>query len=297
MHRAAITLDELNALDEPGFVAALDGVFEHAPWVAAGAVRSRPFATVSGLHDGLMRVVRQKQDADDLLAFLNAHPVLGGKNAKAGAVTAESAKEQAGIGVVSLAGEEARALAELNAGYRAKFGVPFIICARRHTRPSILRELRARMENSVDQEIANNLAEIEHITRLRLVDRVTGAGMPNVFGRLSTHVLDTHAGRPAQDVKIELFECYPAGKQRLAEAMTNAEGRTDQPLLANAPLRIGTYELVFHMGAYFRARGVIAAAQPFLDEVCVRFGVNEPEGHYHVPLVATPWSYSTYRGS
>lgn len=296
MTRAAITLDELNALDEPGFVRALDGVFEHAPWVAAGAVRSRPFATVSDLHDGLMRVVRQKQGAD-LLAFLNAHPVLGGKDAKAGTVTAESAREQAGIGVVSLAGDAARTLAELNAGYLAKFGFPFIICARRHTRSSILRELQARMASNVDQEVANNLAEIEHITRLRLVDRVTGAGMPNVFGRLSTHVLDTHAGRPAQGVRVELFECVPAGPLLLAEATTNAEGRTDQPLLVDAPLRIGTYELVFHMGAYFRARGVIGTAQPFLDEVCVRFGVSEPEGHYHVPLVATPWSYSTYRGS
>jgi 2-oxo-4-hydroxy-4-carboxy-5-ureidoimidazoline decarboxylase len=296
MTHAAITLDELNVLDEPGFVSSLDGVFEHAPWVAAGAVRSRPFATVSDLHGGLMRVVRQKQGAE-LLAFLNAHPMLGGKDAKAGAVTAESAREQAGIGVVSLAGDEARTLAALNASYLAKFGFPFIICARRHTRPSILRELRWRMANSVDQEVANNLAEIEHITRLRLVDRVTGAGMPHIFGRLSTHVLDTHAGRPAQGVRIELFECGTAGPQPLAEATTNAEGRTVQPLLAGAPLRIGTYELVFHMGAYFRARGVIGAAQPFLDEVCIRFGINEPEGHYHVPLVATPWSYSTYRGS
>jgi 2-oxo-4-hydroxy-4-carboxy-5-ureidoimidazoline decarboxylase len=296
MNRTAITLDQLNALDEPGFVGSLDGVFEHAPWVAAGAVRSRPFATVSDLHDGLMRVVRQRQGAE-LLAFLNAHPVLGGKDAKAGAVTAESAEEQASIGVVSLAGDEARTLAELNASYLAKFGFPFIICARRHTRPSILRELRGRMANRVDQEVANNLAEIEHITRLRLVDRVTGAGMPNVFGRLSTHVLDTHAGQPAQGVRIELFECSLAGPQRVAEATTNAEGRTNQPLLANAPLRIGTYELVFHISAYFRARGVIGAVQPFLDEVCIRFGVSEPEGHYHVPLVATPWSYSTYRGS
>lgn len=296
MNRTMITLDELNALDDAGFVRALDGVFEHAPWVAAGAVHSRPFAAVTGLHAALMLVVRRKPQQEQI-AFLNAHPILGGREAKAGAVTAESAKEQAGIGVVSLAGDEARTLAELNAGYLAKFGFPFIICARRHTRPSILRELRGRMENSVDQEVANNLAEIEHITRLRLVDRVTGAGMPNVFGRLSTHVLDTHAGRPAQGVKVELFECGAAGPQRLAEATTNAEGRTDQPLLAGAPLRIGTYDLIFHMGAYFRARGVLDSGQPFLDEVCIRFGINEPEGHYHVPLVATPWSYSTYRGS
>ena len=79
MTRAAITLDELNALDEPGFVKALDGIFEHAPWVAAGAVRSRPFATVSGLHDGLMRVVRQKPRRQNSLPSSTRHPVLGGK--------------------------------------------------------------------------------------------------------------------------------------------------------------------------------------------------------------------------
>jgi len=296
MRRAMTTLDELNAIDAAGFGTLLDGVFEHAPWVAAETARLRPFATVSDLHDGLMRTVRGRP-RDELLAFLNGHPVLGGQQAKTGAVTAESAREQASLGVVSLAGEEARELEALNTSYRDKFGFPFIICARRHTRPSILRALRQRTGNSIDQELGHALDEIAHITRLRLVDRVTGPGMPNVVGRLSTHVLDTHAGRPAQGVTIELFELGHAGPVRLAEATTNAEGRTDQPLLAGAPLRIGRYELVFHMGSYFRARGVIGTGEPFLDEVCIRFGIGEPEGHYHVPLVATPWSYSTYRGS
>jgi 2-oxo-4-hydroxy-4-carboxy-5-ureidoimidazoline decarboxylase len=296
MRHAGTTLDDLNAIDAAGFGPALDGIFEHAPWVAAEATHLRPFATVSDLHDGLMRTVRQR-GRDDLLAFLNGHPMLGGKDAKAGAVTAESAREQAGIGVVSLAGEEARELEALNTRYRDTFGFPFIICARRHTRPSILRALRQRMANSTDQELANALDEIAHITRLRLVDRVTGPGMPDVTGRLSTHVLDTYAGRPARGVKVELFELASAGPTRLAEATTNAEGRTDQPLVAGVPLRIGRYELVFHMGAYFRVHGVIGTGEPFLDEVCIRFGISEPEGHYHVPLVATPWSYSTYRGS
>ena len=296
MSRAAITLDELNVGDKASFVATLDGIFEHAPWVAGEAARLRPFATVGDLHDGLMRMVRE-HPRDDLLAFLNAHPVLGGKDAKAGAVTAESAKEQAGLGVVALAGEEARVLEALNTSYLDNFGFPFIICARRHTRPSILRALRERAGNSVDQELANALAEIGHITRLRLADRVTGPGMPHVAGRLSTHVLDTHAGQPAQNVRIELFELGGAIPARLVETTTNVEGRTERPLLAGAPLRIGRYELVFHMGSYYRARGVVGTGEAFLDEVSVRFGISEPEGHYHVPLVATPWSYSTYRGS
>lgn len=296
MTGTAITLDELNALDEQAFVRALDGTYEKAPWVAAAAARSRPFATVGDLHDSLMRAVQQKT-AEELLVFLNAHPTLGGREARAGAMTVESAREQAGLGVVSLSGDEARTLEVLNASYQAKFDFPFLICARRHTRPSILRALRERLENGFEQELANALVEIEHIGRLRLVDRVTGAGAPNVVGRLSTHVLDTHAGRPADNVKIELFERGHISPVRLVETTTNMEGRTDQPLLAGAPLRIGRYELVFHMGAYYRQRAAIATGQPFLDEVCVRFGISEPEGHYHVPLVVTPWSYATYRGS
>jgi 2-oxo-4-hydroxy-4-carboxy-5-ureidoimidazoline decarboxylase len=296
MTGTVITLDQLNALDDQAFVKALDGLYEKAPWVAAGAAASRPFATVGDLHDGLMRAVRQKP-REALVAFLNAHPVLGGRDARAGTLTAESTQEQAGLGLTALPGDEARLLEELNARYQAKFGFPFLICARRHTRPSILRALQERLEHSLEQELANALAEVEHIGRLRLVDRVTGAGMPNVAGRLSTHVLDTHSGRPAENVKIELFECGHSRPVRLVEAITNGEGRTDHPLLASGPLRMGTYELVFHMGAYYRRRGAIATSQPFLDEVCVRFGVNEPEGHYHVPLVVTPWSYATYRGS
>ena len=296
MTGTAITLDELNAFDEQAFVGALDGIYEKAPWVAAVAARSRPFATVSDLHDSLMRAVRQKT-AEELLVFLNSHPTLGGREAKAGAVTVESAREQDGLGLVLLPGDEARTLEVLNASYQAKFGFPFLICVRRHTRPSILRALRERLENHLEQERANALVEIEHIARLRLVDRVRGAGAPNVVGRVSTHVLDTHAGRPADNVKIELFECGHIRPVRLVETTTNAEGRTDQPLIDGAPLRIGKYEIVFHMGAYFRQRAVIATWQPFLDEVCVRFGIGEPESHYHVPLVVTPWSYATYRGS
>jgi len=296
MTSTAITLDELNALDEQAFVGALDGIYEKAPWVAAVAACSRPFATVGDLHDSLMRAVRETTGAE-LLDFLNAHPTLGGREAKAGAVTAESAREQAGLGLVLLPGDEARTLEVLNANYQAKFGFPFVICVRRHTRPSILRALRERLENRLEQERANALVEIEHIARLRLVDRVRGAGVPNVVGRVSTHVLDTHAGRPAEKVKIELFECGLIRPARLVETTTNVEGRTDQPLLTGAPLRIGSYELVFHMGAYYRQHAVIATWQPFLDEVCVRFGISEPEGHYHVPLIVTPWSYATYRGS
>ena len=113
-------------------------------------------------------------------------------------------------------------------------------------------------------------------------------------GYLTTHVLDTARGRPAEGVRIALYRLSSAGRERLAEAVTNADGRTDAPLLSGAPLRRGRYELRFHVGDYFRRTGHDAG---WLDVVPIGFGIAEPEGHYHVPLLVTPWSYTTYRGS
>ena len=112
-------------------------------------------------------------------------------------------------------------------------------------------------------------------------------------GKLSTHVLDTTTGRPAEGMRVELWRLD--GKPELLKAvMTNPDGRTDAPLISGEPLRIGTYELSFDVSGYFRSP---PAATPFLERVPVRFSIAEPEGHYHVPLLVTPWSYTTYRGS
>jgi len=117
------------------------------------------------------------------------------------------------------------------------------------------------------------------------------------MGRLSTHVLDTVHGRPAAGVKIELFAIEGEGRRRVAGATTDADGRTDGPLLAGAEFRAGRYEILFHIGDYFRRKGLAVPDPAFVDVVPIRFGVAEPDGHYHVPLLASPWSYSTYRGS
>ena len=118
-------------------------------------------------------------------------------------------------------------------------------------------------------------------------------------GRLTTHVLDTVHGRPAAGVAIELYciDSESNASERLIAVRTNAEGRTDGPLLAGDALRAGLYELVFSLGDYFAAVGRANAAIPFLDKVPVRFGVSDPDANYHIPLLASPWAYSTYRGS
>lgn len=118
-------------------------------------------------------------------------------------------------------------------------------------------------------------------------------------GRLSTHVLDVVSGRPAQGVVVELRRLVPdAAPDLLAHVLTNADGRTAGPLLAGDTLLAGTYELTFHIGDYFRSRSTPDCADPpFLDQVPVRFTIADPSANYHVPLLVSPWSYSTYRGS
>ena len=118
-------------------------------------------------------------------------------------------------------------------------------------------------------------------------------------GKLTTHVLDTARGRPAEGMAVELFRRPPADgvPERLTSARTNADGRTDEPLLGSGELRAGSYELVFDVGAYFADAGLASSDEPFLGLVPVRFGIADPDASYHVPLLASPWSYSTYRGS
>jgi 2-oxo-4-hydroxy-4-carboxy-5-ureidoimidazoline decarboxylase len=292
----ATTLDGLNVADRASFVAVLSGIFEHAPWVAERAFAARPFATVGELRHAMLEAVAAAGEAEQL-ALIRGHPELGGKVARAGAMTAESRSEQGSLGLDNLSDQEFARFERLNAAYRQRFGFPFVICARRHTRDSILDNFERRLANTPDAERATALEEIAHISRLRLSDAVEGPGKPKIDGRLSTHVLDTVSGKPAAGVKVVLKEIGASAEGVLKETVTNADGRTDEPLLGGAPLRIGRYQLEFHVGAYFAASGAAAASPPFLDVVPIRFAIAEPEGHYHVPLLASPWSYATYRGS
>ena len=117
------------------------------------------------------------------------------------------------------------------------------------------------------------------------------------MGKLSTHVLDTAHGRPAAGVAIALYAVDGDSRTLLVRAATNADGRCDGPLLEGDALHAGRYELVFAAGDYFSAQGVVLPEPRFVDRVTIAFGVADPAQNYHVPLVVTPWSYSTYRGS
>ena len=117
------------------------------------------------------------------------------------------------------------------------------------------------------------------------------------MAKLSTHVLDTVNGIPAPDLAVTLYRVTAAGRERLVQTRTNADGRTDQPLLSGDTFPTGVYELDFEAGDYFRGLGIKLPDPAFVDRVTLRFGIADASGHYHVPLLASPWTYSTYRGS
>lgn len=113
---------------------------------------------------------------------------------------------------------------------------------------------------------------------------------------LTTHVLDTVTGKPAEGVLYRLFR-LDNGRLELLSAHTNRDGRCASPLLDKGSMQAGCYELVFHIGDYFRQQGLELSDPPFLDQVVIRFGIADPAQHYHVPLLVSPYGYSTYRGS
>ncbi len=292
-----IALDQLNAMNEADFTAALADIYEHSAWVAQEASARRPFAKLSALHNAMAEAVRDAP-AEARMTLIRAHPDLAGKAARAGALTADSTSEQSSVGLDRLSEAEFARFHQFNNSYQAKFGIPFIVCVRRHTKDSILSEFERRIAQDSVGEIDTALTEIFRIAALRLDQKVSAAEGLELGGHLSTHVLDVHAGAPAANVPIELWELSKHGEDRpILRTVTNKDGRTDKPLIGGRPVPIGAYELRFSVAGYYSGRGVALAEPPFLDVVPIRFSVSDPEGHYHVPLVVSPWSFATYRGS
>ena len=291
------SLSDLNACSKDDFVAALANIFEYSPWIAEQAASNRPFTGVKALFAAMKAAVDHA--APELrLALIKAHPDLANKTQRAAGLTAESSAEQNSLGLDRLSDAEYEAFERVNNAYRAKFGFPYIVTVRRHTKDSVLRDFERRLPNDAKTEMQKSVEEICRIAALRMDQLVTGDDRLQVHGRLSTHVLDTHGGRPAAGIAVELVELSELGTSRVVtRTITNADGRTDQPLIGGRPVPIGRYELTFNVAKYFAERQVAMSDPPFLDRIPLRFSVSEPEGHLHVPLLVTPWSYATYRGS
>ncbi|WP_425494900.1 2-oxo-4-hydroxy-4-carboxy-5-ureidoimidazoline decarboxylase [Pandoraea soli] len=165
------TVAELSALPRAEFVAALDGIFEHSPWVAEAAWDDRPFASIDALQDAMCQAVIDAGEGPQL-DLIRAHPELAGKAAVRGELTAESTREQAGAGLDQCSADEFARLTELNDAYKAKFGFPYILAVRGHTRASIIENFAARVANSRADEIDECLRQIFRIAGFRLQDLV-----------------------------------------------------------------------------------------------------------------------------
>lgn len=282
------TLAELNHCDEAAFVESLGSVFEHSPWVARAVVGQRPFTSAQAIHDAMLAAIRA-QAPEQLAEFLSIHPELAGSQARAGTMTAESISEQGALALDNLGHAENSRWDALNAAYRGKFGFPFILCVRRHTRASALRSFEARLQNDHATEMRAAVDEIARVSRLRLAARIADHQLPQLHGQLTIQVLDGTRDKPAAEMYFELAEVVPNGRRTLLRTTTGHDGSTREPLLGGEPLRIGQYELSFHVGDYFRSRG--EAAAPPLDVVPVAFTLHEAERRYQVLLEVNPAQY------
>lgn len=283
-------------MTEDQFTLALAGVFDQGDWIARRTYASRPFATVDAVHATLLKTLADAP-LSEKLAYLHTRTPVRGAVLDPDTGGAEVG-EHASVGLDRLSQAEFEELERLNSEYNARFGFPFMLSLKRHTKDFIFSRFNRRVLNDLETEMVNAIAEIGYITRIRLGNVVIGPGMPATTGSLTTHVLDTVKGVPAAGVSIELYEVSSEGPILLTTALTNGDGRTDLPLISGQPLRIGVYELHFRVGSYFRGTTPDLLADPaFLDVVPIRFSISQPESHYHVPLLVSPWSYSTYRGS
>lgn len=169
----AMTIREVNSLDREQFVDSLGFLFEGSPWIAARAWHSRPFADLDNLHRALCDVMLSAP-VEEQLSLIRAHPDLVGRAALSGSLTPESTREQASAGLDRLLPEEIATFARLNGEYKARFGFPFVICARENKKESILAGFTTRMNNSRDEEMAAALREVSKIAYLRLLDVIDG---------------------------------------------------------------------------------------------------------------------------
>jgi 2-oxo-4-hydroxy-4-carboxy-5-ureidoimidazoline decarboxylase len=160
-------MNAVNAMDRAAFVQKFGGIFEKSPWVAEKAWEKRPFASIDDLHAAMVNIVKHSP-VPNQLALLQSHPDLAGKEAQAGAMTASSVSEQASAGLNALSKAEMAQISDLNAAYKQKFGFPFIIAVRMHTKEGIFFEFNRRLANETQAEFANDLQNVYAITRLRL---------------------------------------------------------------------------------------------------------------------------------
>ena len=251
---------------------------------ASEMVTRRPFSSPDQLF-GAAEEIWWSLDGSDWLEAFSHHPRIGER------ATGWAKDEQAGTRGASPATLDA--LTELNREYEERFGFVFLIFATGKTAEEILAELRRRMENPRGAELNAAAGEQAKITRLRL-EKLLGVRAEHIDElRITTHILDLSSGKPAAGVRVALERLEDAQRIPIASGVTDADGRLRDWLEPGTAATGGVYELTFETGAYFRSRGI----QSFHPRVSVIVEITNPGQHYHVPLLVSPFGYTTYRGS
>lgn len=284
-----MTLNEFNQLDTPSARYQLRQCCVSDAWIEA-MLTARPFTTAAQLFSTAERIWAALTQQDYLQAF-EGHPKIGdvgSLRAKYADSKALAAGEQASVNHADEA--TLQALAAGNQAYEERFGFIFIVCATGKSAAEMLALLQARLENDRNTEIQLAAAEQQKITQIRLAKLLQDTVMP----RISSHILDTTLGKPAAGIRVQLFKCQPDQSWiMLNEETTNTDGRIANLLKDTQPLENTRYRLRFHLQDYF-----VQQQQPcFYPQVEIECQLDAEAAHYHIPLLVSPFGYSTYRGS
>ena len=282
-----MALQEFNTIEKDKAAKELFSCCGSDKWTSS-LMRSFPFASEKKLVEAATTIWYSECSKEDWLQSFTHHPEIGDVKS----LTEKFAgKEQAGVAAASK--ETIEALAKANAAYKNKFGFIFIVCATGKSATEMLRLLNDRIKNNMNEELNIAMGEQHKITLIRFKKLLTGSNFQFLtMSQLTTHVLDTSAGRPGKDMTIRLMHKVNDGWQTITQGITNADGRISDLLPAEKKLSSGVYKLVFETGNYFAANNV----KGFYPEVEIQFTVAD-DMHYHVPLLINPFGYSTYRGS
>lgn len=314
-----ITVKRLFSLNRDEVSRFLGCIYEHSPWVSEALLKTTDPNSINTVTElaAAMKAIVDESTTEQKMTLLCAHPDLCEKVAKMKELTKESQEEQSRAGLQSLEGDELEKFNSLNSNYRAKFNFPFILAVRNATKFTVMSALEGRLPNPPEREIVGALEQVHKIAWMRLLTKVESN---DPVGFLTCHVLDTANGCPgkfhsviyrffclalssivvaAAKMRIHLTRISPpASAGLIGEYITNIDGRLEGgPALKGKDFMVGTYEWKFFAGDYFASKGTFISGTPFLDEIPIRFGIDNPDDHYHVPLLVSPWSFSTYRGS
>ena len=280
-----MTLKDFNKLDRDTAAKELFSCCGSRNWVSL-LMQEFPFGTPETLIEKADAVWYGACNKNDWLESFSHHPKIGDKKSLAGKF---SGKEQAGLG--SATDEIIEDLAKANYDYEKKFGFIFIVCATGKSAGEMLRLLTDRLKNNADDELAIAMGEQHKITLIRF-NKLLEDLQTLEMSQITTHVLDTAAGKPGNDISIMLRQLHTHGYETIAQGITNEDGRIADLLPPGRKLQQGVYKLVFETGVYYSAKSI----KTFYPLVEIQFMISD-DSHYHVPLLISPFGYSTYRGS